>query len=813
MDALELKETPNSDAIRRRSAPKDFGVRQTRTGSTGYSFFPDKRVDVVDYYTHLSEDMAEDQYVDEDDLVAPDGPRSAGRKCWAFMEKVRSFTPSLWFYLAFLGMICALVGYGVDRSVSGLVSVRETLSLAGGDDTGTRIGNWLTFVVISCVYVCIAASVGHLIARSAEGSGIPEMKAYLGGATMSHYLDFKVLIAKVTGLIFSLASTVSIGKEGPFVHIAACIANSMFKLPWFASMGKNPALRRQMLAASVAAGVAMAFGTPIGGVLFSIEVTATYFLVSNLWKVFYCVTWVVFFVGTFHIIGTVELFDTTEFEQYRFGWELLAYAFLGILAGFIGSLFNYVSFLWMRLRDSPPKPHPQGLHMTPWSTKIKIYTSRVMNMRYAYSLLVTFVISGLSFYVHFIHQSDRETINEMFRKDSLDKYGYQHWTWPSLLGNFFLFLIAKFILTSLSITLPIPNGVLTPVFAMGAVFGRFYGEALKDAVPENSGPEIFPGTYAMVGAAAFTSAVTRTLSIVIIVFEITGQLSHMLPVLVAVLVAYSISGGLSLSIYDVILNIKGLPYLPFMHREAYSKIVAAVVNRDVSYLTKATTYRDIMQQLAVRSYDAFPLVVSDQDHTLLGSIQRDRLVNLVYRREDRFGRRLSDGERKYLNEQLDSRNMIYTSRARVHWTTRATSASISAFRRLRERVTGHRTEDDREYVSLDMHAAHSQGSSDYSGSGAGSSPEYNGSLSPSASPSLSPSNGTDAVVGTTDEVSLNTDSPMPPVSLNQSNKSLLARFDEWMNVPFNFDDLPPLAIDEAPLQVQLNTAVCVVCCR
>lgn len=43
-----------------------------------------------------------------------------------------------------------------------------------------------------------------------------------------------------------------------------------------------------MLTAAVAAGVTATFGAPIGGVLFSIEVTSTYYFVSNFWKTFFC---------------------------------------------------------------------------------------------------------------------------------------------------------------------------------------------------------------------------------------------------------------------------------------------------------------------------------------------------------------------------------------------------------------------------------------------------------------------------------------------------------------------------------------------
>ena len=68
-----------------------------------------------------------------------------------------------------------------------------------------------------------------------------------------------------------------------------------------------------MLAASVAAGVTATFGAPIGGVLFSIEVTSTYYMVSNLWKAFFCSVWGILAFKFFAVMGSVELFKPTEF--------------------------------------------------------------------------------------------------------------------------------------------------------------------------------------------------------------------------------------------------------------------------------------------------------------------------------------------------------------------------------------------------------------------------------------------------------------------------------------------------------------------
>jgi len=94
------------------------------------------------------------------------------------------------------------------------------------------------------------------------------------------------MIGKIVGVWANFCSHLSIGKEGPFVHISACIANKLTKLRIFNDF--DSATKKNMLAAAVGAGVTATFGTPIGGVLFSIEVTSSYYMVANLWRTFFC---------------------------------------------------------------------------------------------------------------------------------------------------------------------------------------------------------------------------------------------------------------------------------------------------------------------------------------------------------------------------------------------------------------------------------------------------------------------------------------------------------------------------------------------
>lgn len=70
------------------------------------------------------------------------------------------------------------------------------------------------------------------------------------------------------------------------------------------------------------------------------------------------------------------------------------------------------------------------------------------------------------------------------------------------------------------------------------------------------------GIYAVVGAASFAGAVTRTISVSVILFELTGQISHIIPVMIGTLISNAIMSALQPSIYNSIILIKKLPYLP-----------------------------------------------------------------------------------------------------------------------------------------------------------------------------------------------------------------------------------------------------------
>ena len=104
----------------------------------------------------------------------------------------------------------------------------------------------------------------------AAGSGIPEIKTILSGFVIPHFLDFKVLFVKAVGAVFAVATGMCLGKEGPFVHISTCVAYLVGKC--FPKYRDNGRKMRELLSAGCSSGLSVAFGAPIGGILFSYEV-------------------------------------------------------------------------------------------------------------------------------------------------------------------------------------------------------------------------------------------------------------------------------------------------------------------------------------------------------------------------------------------------------------------------------------------------------------------------------------------------------------------------------------------------------------
>jgi chloride channel 3/4/5 len=144
----------------------------------------------------------------------------------------------------------------------------------------------LTLSSLQTLFALMSASLVKSFAPYAAGSGISEIKCIIAGFVMKGFLGFRTLLIKSICLPLAIASGLSVGKEGPSVHYAVCTGNVISS--FFNKYKGNASKTREILSACAAAGVAVAFGSPIGGVLFSLEEMSSYFPLKTMWRSYFC---------------------------------------------------------------------------------------------------------------------------------------------------------------------------------------------------------------------------------------------------------------------------------------------------------------------------------------------------------------------------------------------------------------------------------------------------------------------------------------------------------------------------------------------
>ncbi|XP_071986267.1 chloride channel protein 1 isoform X2 [Engystomops pustulosus] len=574
----------------------------------------------------------------------PDVQKQCYSKCHACVHRVKKyFIKKLgedWIFLVLLGLVMALVSWSMDYASTQSLKAYRWMYNSASNNVWYQYIAWVSYPL---VLILFAAVFCHIVSPQAIGSGIPEMKVILRGVVLKEYLTLKAFVAKVIGLTASLGSGMPLGKEGPFVHIASICAAVLSKfMSVFCGVYEQAYYYTDVLTVGCAVGVGCCFGTPLGGVLFSIEVTSSYFAVRNYWRGFFAATFSAFIFRVLAVwnkdAGTITALFRTNFRmEFPFDLqELPAFAVIGICSGFLGAFFVYLN-----------RQVVIGIRQN------QTLSSFLSRYRFVYPAVVTFCIATLTFpkgFGQFMagELMPRESITVLFDNHTWTKYvnntkelGRSN-AFIHPVGVFVtlpLFFIMKFLMSVIATTMPIPCGTFMPVFVLGAAFGRIVGELMAYLFPngilfDGMIYKILPGGYAVIGAAALTGAVTHTVSTAVICFELTGQISHILPMLISVIMANVVAQNLQPSLYDSIIQIKRLPYLPDLsscHVSKYNIFVEDIMVRGIHYVSSHCTYKDLLNVLKTCSHKTLPLVESRESMVLLGSIERSEISDLLDR--------------------------------------------------------------------------------------------------------------------------------------------------------------------------------------
>uniref|UniRef100_A0AC35U4S9 Chloride channel protein n=1 Tax=Rhabditophanes sp. KR3021 TaxID=114890 RepID=A0AC35U4S9_9BILA len=398
------------------------------------------------------------------------------------------------------------------------------------------------------------------------------------------------------------------------------------------------------------------FSAPAGAVLYAIESTSKYFAVKNYWRAFFattCSALIFRFANAAiipqHIAGTITAYYQTNFPNEVFLIEEIpVFIFIGILSGLAGALFV---LLHRRIANFRKKNKYYKMFFGGSDLKFTIFMAICVGLitypagfgdliagKLTFRETLADFISNCTMSLPY-NNTDRacsmEVIERWVSHDDTNDYSEG----PNVIKTLLGYLLINYFLVAICVSLAIPAGIFVPSFVIGACGGRIIGELMVLLYPEGlrglGGPQIYPGLYAVVGAAAYTGSVTHSLSIAVIVCETTGQLSPLLPVLIALMVANAIASFLQPSIYESIINIKKYPHLaelPPSRISVHTMKIDQIMVENVVCVTRTTTYkelRDILRSTPhLRSY---PLVTSIEDKILLGSISKQYLNFLLQR--------------------------------------------------------------------------------------------------------------------------------------------------------------------------------------
>jgi len=366
---------------------------------------------------------------------------------------------------------------------------------------------WIFPILFTFLGAGIAVALTRRYAPEAAGSGIPHLEAVLHRVRQ---LEWKrVLPVKFFGGIIAIGSGLALGREGPTVQMGGAIGDAVSR--WLKVSERE---RLTLVSAGAGAGLAAAFNAPLSGLVFVLEEVRRDFqpIVFGAAFVAAAIADIVARIGS----GQFTIFAVPSYPTPPLT-SLPIFALLGIVAGVLGVFFNR-SLL----------------------TTIKMY-ARVPDRFAVPAAAITGGIIGLVGWFSPIMVGTGHALAESTLKGEL------------LLVSIPLYFMVRFILTNVSYATGAPGGIFAPLLVLGALIGLAIGQ-----VAHTWWPTVvpIPAVFAVVGMAAYFTAIVRApLTGIMLIVEMTGNYSQMLPLLVSCFMAYAVAEYLKdLPIYEALLE-------------------------------------------------------------------------------------------------------------------------------------------------------------------------------------------------------------------------------------------------------------------
>jgi len=325
-----------------------------------------------------------------------------------------------------------------------------------------------------------------------SGSGIPQVSGLLTKKVKFRW--FGELITKFLGGILAIGAGMSMGREGPSVHLGSLVGSGVKELT-----KRSEVEEKYLVTCGASAGISSTFNAPLAGVIFSLEELHKFF--SPLLLICTLVA-----SGTSNYVSRMILGSQTSF-QYNFvlpeGIPYYIFAIITVVFCIIitvtGKAFSYFLLLTQK--------HYRNLKLNKY-IKISIF----MIMAYIVAVFFRDITGG-----------GHELIEEMFGKNVM-------------LKTIVIILLLKFFYTMFCYATGAPGGIFLPMLVVGALIGKVYGEILNNYF---SVPNEIIVHFMLLGMAAYFTAVVRApITGITLILEMTGNFSYLYMLIIVCTITY-----------------------------------------------------------------------------------------------------------------------------------------------------------------------------------------------------------------------------------------------------------------------------------
>ncbi|KAL8492873.1 hypothetical protein ACS0TY_024173 [Phlomoides rotata] len=591
-----------------------------------------------------------DYEIVENDFLKPD---------WRSRERIQicQYILMKWILCFLIGLTVGLLGFFINLAVENIAGIKFVVT-SNMMLSRKFVAAFIVFASSNLGLTLFASMITAFVAPEAAGSGIPEVKAYLNGVDAPAIFSFRTLTVKIVGSICAVSSSLNVGKAGPMVHSGACIAailgqggSKKFKLTWkWLRFFKNDRDRRDLVTCGSAAGIAAAFRSPVGGVLFAFEEMASWWRSSLLWRAFFTTAVVAIVLRALIDVclrgecglfgkGGLIMYDVTSANISYHLWDVPLVLLLAALGGILGSIYNHLLNKVLRIYNIVNKKGIAAKILL--ACTISIFTSCLLfGLPWlapcrpcptdASEPCPTIGRSGNykkfqcppGFYndlASLFFNTNDDAIKNLFSKNTDAEFHH---------SSMLTFFVTCFFLSIFSYGIVAPAGLFVPVIVTGAAYGRFIGMFLGSHSTLNH------GLFAVLGSASLLGGSMRmTVSLCVIILELTNNLLLLPLIMLVLLISKTVADAFNGNIYDLIMTLKGLPYLE-AHSEPYMRqlTVGDVVTGPLQIFHGFEKVASVVHVLKATEHNGFPIVDEppiSPAPVLYGLILRAHLLTLL----------------------------------------------------------------------------------------------------------------------------------------------------------------------------------------